>query len=84
VLRGVAQLHLELHDADDEAADDVDRHDDDGGDRVALDELRGAVHRAVEISFLLDGAATRPRGFLVDRPRVHLGVDRHLLARHRV
>ena len=37
------------NDADEDAADDVDRGDEQAGDRVALHELRRAVHRAVEV-----------------------------------
>ena len=39
-----------LRQPDDEAADEVDRGDDDGGDRVAADEPAGTVHRAVELA----------------------------------
>ena len=38
-----------LERADEDAADDVDRRDQQSGDRVALHELRRAVHRAVEV-----------------------------------
>ena len=71
-------------DADDDAADEVDRRDDDRGDRVALDELRGAVHRAVEVGLLGDVVAPLARLLLGDLPGVEVGVDRHLLARHGV
>ena len=57
VAEGLADRHPELEDADDQAADDVDDHDDDRGDGVALDELAGAVHRAVEVGLLLDRLA---------------------------
>jgi len=43
-----------LCDADRQAADDVDDQDDDPRDRVAFDELARAVHRAVEVRFLLE------------------------------
>ena len=42
--------------ADEEATEQVDQRDDDRGDRVALDELGGTVHRAVEV-----GLRRRPR-----------------------
>ena len=41
-------------DADDDAAGEVERDDHQRRDRIALDELAGAVHRAVEIGFALD------------------------------
>ena len=61
---------------------DDDQH---AGHRVALDELRGAVHRAVEVGL----ARRSPRGAarassLGDQAGVQVGVDRHLLAGHRV
>ena len=46
---GVAERHALLRDADDDAADEVDDVMRTAGDGVALDELRGAVHRAVEV-----------------------------------
>ena len=62
----------------------VDRDDDQAGDRVALDELRGAVHRAVEVGLALDLRAALARLGVGDLPGVQVGVDRHLLAGHRV
>ena len=56
-------------DADDDAADEVDRDDEHAGHRVALDELRGAVHRAVEVGLAADlGAARRAPPSSVIRP----------------
>ena len=54
--------HVALEHPDDDAADEVDRGDDHRGHRVAFDELRGAVHRPVEVGFLgdLDRAACEP------------------------
>ena len=65
-------------------ADDVDEDDDDAGDRVAADELAGTVHRAVEVGLLRDLAAAPARLVLADQAGVQVGVDRHLLAGHRV
>ena len=62
----------------------VDRDDDDGGDRVALHELRGTVHRAVEVGFFGDLRAAALGLVFVDEAGVEVGVDRHLLAGHRV
>ena len=73
-----------LQDADREAADEVDGDDDDGGDRVALHELRGTVHRTVEVGFFGDLAAAALGLVLVDEAGVEVGVDRHLLTGHRV
>ena len=80
----LAERHVLLQDADREAADEVDGDDDDGGDRVALDELRRTVHRAVEVGLFGDLLAAALRFVLVDDAGVEVGVDRHLLAGHRV
>ena len=73
-----------LRHADDEAADDVDEQDQHAGHRVAAHELRGAVHRAEELGLLADLGAAPLGLLLVDQAGVQVGVDRHLLARHRV
>ncbi len=80
----VAQAHAVLRDADGEAADQVDQRDDDGRDRVALDELRGTVHRAVEVGLGVHLLAAPAGLLLVDEAGVEVGVDGHLLAGHRV
>ena len=83
-MRRLAERQALLHDADDDAADEVDQRDQDAGHRVALDELRGAVHRAVEVGLLGDLGAAPARLLVGDLARVEVGVDRHLLARHGV
>ena len=67
-------------DADDDAAEDVDREDDQAGDGVAADEFRRAVHRTEEGALLFELAAALLGDLLVDQPRRQVGVDRHLLA----
>ena len=84
LVRGLAERHPLLHDADDDAADEVDQRDQDAGHRVALDELRGAVHRAVEVGLAGDLLAAPARLLVGDLARVEVGVDRHLLAGHGV
>ena len=79
VKRQVALQH-----ADDDAADEVDAGDQHGGRRVAPDELRGTVHRAVEVGLAGDVSAPLARLLVGDHAGVEVGVDRHLLARHRV
>jgi hypothetical protein len=81
---GLAEREALLHGADDDAADEVDQRDQDAGHRVALDELRGAVHRAVEVGLLGDLGAPLARLLVGDLARVEVGVDRHLLAGHGV
>jgi hypothetical protein len=46
---GLLQLHVAIDHRHDQAASDVDRRDDQAGDRVAAHELAGAVHRTVEL-----------------------------------
>ena len=81
---GVGERHAVPHQADGEAAEDVDHGDDQRRDRVAADELRRAVHRAVEAALLLQFAAAAARFLLVDQAGGQVGVDRHLLAGHRI
>ena len=45
----LADRQAALERADEDAADDVDGRDEQAGDRVALHELGGTVHRAVEV-----------------------------------
>jgi hypothetical protein len=80
----LAPRHPLLQHADDETADDVDEQDDDAGDRITLDELAGAVHRAVEGRLALEDLAAALRLVLVDEAQVQIGVDAHLLAWHAV
>ena len=47
-------------------------------------ELRGAVHRAEEGGLVLQGLPASARRVLVDQADREVGVDRHLLPRHRV
>ena len=75
-----AERHAVARHADDDAAEDVDRRDDEAGDGVAAHEFRGAVHRAEEGAFLLQLAAAALRLLVVDQAGGEVGVDRHLLA----
>ena len=82
--RGLGRRHAVLGHAHGEPADQVDEQDQDAGDGVAADELVGTVHRTVEVGFLADFLAAR-LGFLAGQDAgVEIGVDGHLLARHRV
>ncbi|KAG1446268.1 hypothetical protein G6F57_017361 [Rhizopus arrhizus] len=80
----IAHRHVVLRHAHDQAADDVDRHDQQAGDGVAAHELAGAVHRAEEVRFLRDLGATAAGLVFADQARIQVGVDRHLLAGHGV
>ncbi|MNX81503.1 hypothetical protein D3C86_1131920 [compost metagenome] len=76
--------HIVLGHAHDQAADHVDHHDQQAGDGVAAHELAGAVHRAEEVRFLRDLGAALARFVFADQAGVQVGIDRHLLAGHRV
>ncbi len=73
-----------LHHADEEAADDVDEKDQDAGGGVATHELGCTVHRTVEVRFLAHFLAPLACLFLGEQAGVEVGVDRHLLAWHRI
>ncbi len=73
-----------VSDADDDAAGEVERDDDQGRDGVAFDELAGAVHRTVKVGLTLHGLALAPCPLGIECARVHVRVDGHLLSRHRV
>jgi hypothetical protein len=66
------------------AAGQIQRDDDQSGDRIAFDELARTVHRTVEIGFACDRFALAPGAVGVEQPGMHVGVDGHLLARHRI
>src|SRR3546814_8866350 len=83
-VRGLAQRHVVLQHADRETAEQVDDDDDDAGDRIALDELHRAIEAAVQLAFHFQVPALAPRLVLVDESRAQVGVDRQLLAGHRV
>ena len=71
-------------DADDDAAENIDRENDEAGDRVAAHEFRCAVHRAEEGALFLELAPARLSDLFVDEAGRQVGVDRHLLAGDRV
>src|SRR4029077_8357938 len=83
-LRRFAEAQALLDHADDDAADDVDEDDEQPRDRVAAHEFRGAVHGAEEAALVFQRLAPLFRDFLVDQAGGEVGVDRHLLAGHRV
>ncbi len=84
VVRGLRERQVVLQHADGEPAEDVDEEDQDPGDGVAAHELRRAVHRAVEVGLGCDLQAAPARLVLADQACIEVGVDRHLLAGHRV
>ena len=74
--------HPLLKDSDQEAGNDVDDHDEDGGQRISLAEAGGAVHRSAELRFPGNRLAACASLVGVDQAGIQIGVDRHLLAGH--
>ena len=70
--------------ADDDAAHEVDKRNEQRHHRVALDDLGGAVHSAVEVGLLLDLAPAEAGRLLVDQSGGEIRVNGHLLAGHGV
>ena len=81
-MSGIAKAHAVLRDANHDAADHVDEGNEKACDRVAADELRGAVHGAEEGAFVLQVRAAFARLLLVDEAGGEICVDCHLLAGH--
>ena len=80
----LGKAQVMLGDTDRQTADHVDEQNQQTGNRVAADKLAGTVHGAVEICLLGDFLATQLGLLLVDDTGVQIGIDRHLLARHRI
>ncbi len=81
---GFREWHAVSQQADRQAAEDVDDGDQQPGDRVAAHELGRTVHRAVEAALLLELPPPDACAGFIDHPAREIGVDRHLLARHRI
>ena len=71
-----------LKHADQEAGDDVDGHDQNGGQGIALTEARRAIHRAAEFRLARHPLPACFGLCLIDDAGVQIGIDRHLLAWH--
>ena len=80
-LERVAQVHVVLQNADQEARDDVDAGDDDAGDGVALREaaMRRPWRRRIRLRCSSSSPAALGFGF-IDQSAVEIGIDRHLFA----
>ncbi|MNS52924.1 hypothetical protein D3C72_856630 [compost metagenome] len=82
--RRMAHVHAVLENTHQQAADNVDNHDQDTGDGIAANELTRTVHRTVEISFLGHVGAAFFRFIFANQPGIQIGVNGHLFARHPV
>jgi hypothetical protein len=69
---------------DRQTAEDVDGRDDNRGDGIAFHKFHGAVHRAIELVFLLENRSASAGFVHIDDAGAHVRIDTHLLARHGV
>ena len=73
-----------LHHADNEATNDINEKDQQPGNRIASNKLTGAIHRAIKIRLPSHISPALPCFILGEHPGIHIRINRHLLARHRV
>ncbi len=77
-------VHAVLQYPHQQAADDVNHHNQDARDGVTAHKLTRTVHRTVEVRLLGHFRTAFFRFIFGNKPGVQIGVDRHLLARHPV
>ena len=73
-----------VHESDRDPTEQIQENDQERCNRVAFDEFSGSVHGAVEICFRLYSRAAGARTLGFQDAGVHLGIDCHLLSRHRI
>ena len=78
----LAEAQIPNGHSDDQPPNDVDQGDDHPGDGIALDELHGPVHGAVELAFPMQGHPALEGLLHVDDPGAQIRVDGHLFAGH--
>ncbi len=83
-MNGLGDGQLQPDHAYGEAADEIDRHNDNASYCVAADEFGSAVHGSVKVGFAFYLAAAAPGLLLIYETCVQVGIDGHLLARHLV
>ena len=83
-VKGIAHTHAALHDADEDAADDVDQRDNEPRHRIAAHEFRRTVHGTEKRAFVFQFLTAATGLVFVDQSSAHIGIDRHLFARHRI
>ena len=84
LLEGGVGAQVVFEDPDTDAADQVDRQNHHPGDGVPAHKLRRPVHRAVEIGLAGNIFTPGLRLRLVNQSGIKIGINRHLLAGHRV
>ena len=80
----VGHVHAMAQNPGRQPTDNVDRGDNHPGNRIAAHKLRRTIHRAVERGFFFQILAPLARHRLGNGARAKLGINRHLLARHRI
>ena len=83
-LHGLARGHSPLQHADQNAAQQIDGHDNQAGNGIPFYEFHGAVHGAVELAFLFHRAASSLGLIHVNGAGTHVAVNCHLLTGHGV
>ena len=73
-----------LNHANHEAADDIDKQNEQTRDRIAPNKFGGTIHRSVKVCFSGHIGATNPGFFLGQNTRIHISINGHLLTGHRV
>ena len=73
-----------LQHANDKTTGNIDEHDDDSGDGIALDELGSTVHGTEEIRFPLDLLAAYLGLSISNSSLIQVCIDGHLLAGHSI
>ena len=79
-----SDVQIVLQHTDHKTAHQIDRQNDDAGHGITAHEFARTVHRPVEVGFLCH-FGTAAAGFVfTNQSRVQVGIDRHLLTRHRI
>ena len=84
VLQRLLHSHIALHHADDEAADNVDKDNDDSRDGITLDELAGTIHGTVEVSLPLNLLSALAGLRIGNGTLIQIRINGHLLTRHSI
>ncbi len=83
-IRRFASFHLVVHDPDRDASHEVDAGDDQASNGIALDELHGAVHTAMQLTFHSQGRPAGPGFVARDVACPEVRINAHLFAWHRI
>ena len=79
-----AKAQVVIQDARDQTANQVDDQNQNARHRIAAHKLRSTVHRTKKVSLLRHLLTPLLGLLLLYQARIHIGINGHLLARHRV